>query len=69
MNTLVATGAAALGWLLVERIRDGHATTLGAASGAVAGLVAITPACAAVTPVGAIVLGLVAGASAPSRSA
>ena len=45
VTTLVATGAAALGWLLVERIRDGHATSLGAASGVVAGLVAITPAC------------------------
>ena len=42
---MVATGAAALGWLLVERIRDGHATSLGAASGVVAGLVAITPSC------------------------
>ena len=41
----VATAAALLGWLLVEKIRDGHATRLGAASGAVAGLVAITPAC------------------------
>ena len=47
MNTQIATAAAMLGWLLVERIRDGHATTLGAASGAVAGLVAITPSCAA----------------------
>ena len=47
VNTLVATGAAMLGWLLVEKIRDGHATSLGAASGVVAGLVAITPACCA----------------------
>src|SRR5918998_241670 len=61
VTTLVATGAAALGWLLTERIRDGHATSLGAASGVVAGLVAITPACSAVTPVGAIVVGAVAG--------
>ena len=45
VNTLVATAAATLGWLLVEKIRDGHATSLGAASGVVAGLVAITPAC------------------------
>jgi Amt family ammonium transporter len=61
INTAVATAAAILGWLLVEVIRDKHATTLGAASGAVAGLVAITPACAAVSPVGAIVIGVVAG--------
>ncbi|HTL23905.1 MAG TPA: ammonia channel protein, partial [Mycobacteriales bacterium] len=49
------------GWLIVERLRDGHFTTLGAASGAVAGLVAITPSCGSVSPVGAIVVGLVAG--------
>jgi Amt family ammonium transporter len=61
VTTMVATGAAALGWLLTEKIRDGHATSLGAASGVVAGLVAITPSCSAVTPVGAIVVGLVAG--------
>jgi Amt family ammonium transporter len=61
VNTMVATGAACLGWLLTERIRDGHATSLGAASGVVAGLVAITPACSAVSPVGAIVLGALAG--------
>ena len=61
-NTMVATAAAMLGWLAVERLRDGHATSLGAASGAVAGLVAITPACAFVAPWGAVVLGLVAGA-------
>ena len=46
MNTQVATAAAAGGWLLMERFRDGKPTTLGVASGAVAGLVAITPACA-----------------------
>jgi Amt family ammonium transporter len=62
VNTLAATGAAVLGWLLTEKIRDGHATSLGAASGVVAGLVAITPACATVTPVGALVIGVVAGA-------
>ncbi|MGY1710397.1 ammonium transporter [Geodermatophilus sp. SYSU D00758] len=62
VNTLAATGAAVLGWLATEKLRDGHATSLGAASGAVAGLVAITPACSAVNPVGAIVLGVVAGA-------
>jgi ammonium transporter, Amt family len=62
MNTQIATAAAVIGWLIVERIRNGKATTLGLASGAVAGLVAITPSCAAVTPVGAIFLGLFAGA-------
>ena len=51
----------ASGWLLTEKIRDGHATSLGAASGVVAGLVAITPACSSVSPVGAIILGAVAG--------
>ena len=61
VNTLVATAAATLGWLLVEKIRDGHSTSLGAASGVVAGLVAITPACSAVSPIGAIIVGLVAG--------
>ncbi len=61
LNTTVATCGAMLGWLLIERIRDGKATSLGAASGIVAGLVAITPACGALSPVGAIVLGLVAG--------
>ncbi|MDA3629830.1 ammonium transporter [Saccharopolyspora oryzae] len=62
VNTLVSTSAAMLGWLLVERIRDGHATTLGAASGIVAGLVAITPACSSVTPLGAIAVGAITGA-------
>ena len=61
VTTMVATGAAALGWLLVERLRDGHATSLGAASGVVAGLVAITPSCSSVTPIGAIVVGALAG--------
>ncbi|GAB3362059.1 ammonium transporter [Modestobacter lapidis] len=61
VNTLVATGAAMLGWLLVEKIRDGHSTSLGAASGVVAGLVAITPACSAVSPIGAIIIGVVSG--------
>lgn len=58
-NTIVATGAGMLAWLLVEKIRDGHSTTLGAASGIVAGLVAITPACSSVTPVGAILIGAI----------
>ena len=61
VNTTVATSAAILGWLLVEVVRDKHATTVGGASGAIAGLVAITPACAAVSPMGAIAVGLVAG--------
>ena len=61
MNTQVATAAAALGWLLVEKFRDGHPTSLGVASGAVSGLVAITPACAFVAPWAAVVIGLVAG--------
>ncbi|MBA3990602.1 MAG: ammonium transporter [Propionibacteriales bacterium] len=61
VNTLVATCAAMLGWLVTERVRDGHATSLGGASGVVAGLVAITPACSAVSPSGAIVIGAVAG--------
>ena len=61
VNTTAATAAAMLGWLLVERIRDGHATSVGAASGVVAGLVAITPACGALDPVGSLVLGVVAG--------
>jgi Amt family ammonium transporter len=61
-TTMIATATAMLGWLVVERLRDGHYTSLGAASGAVAGLVAITPACAFVTPVGSIVIGILAGA-------
>jgi ammonium transporter, Amt family len=61
VNTLAATGAACLGWLATERLRDGHATSLGAASGIVAGLVAITPACSALSPVGSIGLGVLAG--------
>ncbi|MEI9907239.1 MAG: ammonium transporter [Actinomycetota bacterium] len=62
MNTQVATAAGLLGWIIVEKIRDGHPTSLGAASGAVAGLVAITPACAFVAPWAAVVLGVIAGA-------
>ena len=61
VNTMAAPAAAMLGWLVTERIRDGRPTSLGAASGVVAGLVAITPACANVSPVGAIGLGVVAG--------
>ena len=62
VNTTSATAAAILGWLVVEKIRDGHATSLGAASGIVAGLVAITPAAGVLNPVTSIVLGVVAGA-------
>ena len=61
VNTNTATGAALLAWILTEKIRDGHATTLGAASGAVAGLVAITPACGFVSPMGSIAIGFAAG--------
>ncbi len=60
-TTQVATGAAALSWIIAERIAHGKPTTLGAASGAVAGLVAITPAAGFVGPVPAIIIGLVAG--------
>lgn len=61
INTTVATAAAMLGWLLVEKVRDGKGTSVGAASGVVAGLVAITPACGALSPLGSIILGVVAG--------
>ena len=61
-NTMLATAAGIIGWSLTEKVRDGHPTSLGAASGAVAGLVAITPACAFIVPYAAIGLGLVAGA-------
>ncbi|NIO43862.1 MAG: ammonium transporter [Burkholderiales bacterium] len=61
INTQLCTAAAVLGWLFIEWIARGKPTMLGAASGAVAGLVAITPACAYVGPMGAIVLGIVAG--------
>src|SRR5207245_5598163 len=62
LNTFVAAAAAMLGWLIVERIKAGHATTLGAASGAVAGLVAITPCAGFVGGLPPVVIGLVAGA-------
>jgi len=61
MNTLVATAAATLSWIAGEALSKGKASMLGAASGAVAGLVAITPACGFVGPMGAIVIGLLAG--------
>src|SRR5690606_32555746 len=62
VNTTAAAAAATAGWLITEKIRDGHATSLGAASGIVAGLVAITPAAGALSPVGSVILGVVAGA-------
>jgi ammonium transporter, Amt family len=62
VNTQVATAAGVLGWVIVERIRDGRPTLVGASSGAVAGLVAITPACGFIAPLPSVLLGLVAGA-------
>jgi Amt family ammonium transporter len=62
VNTQDATAAALLGWIIVEWIRSGKPTMIGASSGAVAGLVAITPSCAFISPLGAVGLGLVAGA-------
>ena len=62
VNTIAAPAAALLAWLVVEKIKDGKPTSVGAASGAVAGLVAITPACASLTPGWAILLGFIAGA-------
>ncbi|MET9114105.1 ammonium transporter [Streptomyces longwoodensis] len=61
LNTLAAGCTGLLGWLFVEQRRDGHPTTLGAASGAVAGLVAITPSCGSVSLLGSLVVGLTAG--------
>lgn len=62
VTTLVATAAAMIGWLVVEKIRDGKPTSLGAASGIVAGLVAITPSCSSVNVLGALAIGAIAGA-------
>jgi len=61
INTQIATAAAAMTWIAYEKKRDGKATTLGVASGAVAGAVAITPACGYLNPLGALILGLLAG--------
>ncbi|EEW49406.1 ammonium transporter [Corynebacterium efficiens YS-314] len=61
LNTTAATAAAILGWLATERLRDGHATSLGAASGVVAGLVTVTPAAGALTPLTALILGVIGG--------
>lgn len=62
VNTMAATAAAIIGWIAVEFFREKKGTSLGAASGAIAGLVAITPAAGALSPVGSIGLGLIAGA-------
>ncbi|MGH9260077.1 MAG: ammonium transporter [Acidimicrobiales bacterium] len=62
LNTFLAASAAMLGWLVVERIKGGHATTLGGASGAVAGLVAITPCAGFVGGMAPVYIGLIAGA-------
>lgn len=61
INTIAAPAAAMLGWIAIEKLKHGKGTSVGAASGVVAGLVAITPACAVLDPIWAIVLGLVAG--------
>jgi Amt family ammonium transporter len=61
VTTLCAGAAGSLGWLALERIRDGHATSLGAASGLVAGLVAITPSCSSLSPLGGLLMGAAAG--------
>ncbi|MDQ6798269.1 MAG: ammonium transporter [Actinomycetota bacterium] len=63
INTHMAAAAAMLGWLVVERAKDRHATTLGAASGAVAGLVAITPCAGYVGALSAVAIGFVTGAA------
>jgi Amt family ammonium transporter len=61
INTQISTAAAAMTWIIYEKLRNGKATTLGVASGAIAGAVAITPACGYLNPLGALVLGLLAG--------
>jgi Amt family ammonium transporter len=65
VTSFLATCAATLAWLAVEKLKDGHVSGIGAASGAITGLVAITPACGDVTPMGALVVGAVAGAICP----
>jgi Amt family ammonium transporter len=61
LNTLVAGCLGMLGWIAVERLRDGRPTTFGAASGVIAGLVAITPSCGTANTLGAFIVGLAAG--------
>ncbi|WP_405134039.1 ammonium transporter [Nocardia sp. NBC_01388] len=61
LNTLAASCAGICGWLVVEKFKEGHATSLGGASGLIAALVGITPACGAVSPVGALIVGAVCG--------
>lgn len=61
ITTTTAAASGMLSWLLTERLRDGHATSLGAASGIVAGLVGITPACSSVDVLGALLIGVVSG--------
>jgi len=61
VNTMASSAFAVLGFLVVERMREGKATSVGAASGAIAGLVAITPACANLTPGASLFLGVIAG--------
>ena len=61
INTQIASAAAAMSWITFEKFRDGKATTLGVASGAIAGAVVITPACGYINPIGALILGLIAG--------
>jgi Amt family ammonium transporter len=61
LNTQMAAASGLLGWILFERVSEGFPTTLGAASGAVAGMVAITPCCGYVTPMASLLVGAVAG--------
>lgn len=61
LNTIAAACAGIVAWLAVEKLREGHATSLGGSSGLIAALVAITPACGAVSPIGALVVGAAAG--------
>jgi Amt family ammonium transporter len=61
INTQIATAAAAMSWIAYEKVKTGKPTTLGVASGAIAGAVAITPSCGYVTPLGALAIGLVGG--------
>jgi Amt family ammonium transporter len=61
INTMVCPASAILGWIIAEKLKNGKATSVGAVSGAVAGLVAITPACAHLEPIWAILLGLIVG--------